>query len=315
MLRPVPFIFFIVAVFTIIINCSTHLQKTAAENNTIVDLLMVREIGPDVGSTRPLASPRDVAVNQLGDVFIADYGNDRIIKLDSTLELAGEFGGFGAGKNSLSGPASLALDNVSNVYVVDSGNARILRFDKRLNQISAQTGYTNEGVIEFGRPVSIAVSSQGDIYVGDDWRGACYKFDPFLNYILDFGTRGSAAEIGYPAAIHISTLNKIYVADSENGCIRVFDDFGLPLEVIGRGILEKPVGVFIDRNKGIWISDSQAGALCRFDGRGKETFRWTGPADRPLEGPAGLFITDKNEIYLVDSITNRLFILKPLIGK
>ena len=106
-------------------------------------------IGPSIGSTRRLAQPRDITANMVGEIYIADYGNDRIVKLDSALNFIGEVGGFGASDYSINGPVSLALDNVSNLYVVDSGNKRLLRFDRNLNFISEETGYTKGDKINF----------------------------------------------------------------------------------------------------------------------------------------------------------------------
>jgi sugar lactone lactonase YvrE len=85
-----------------------------------------------------LSFPMDVAADGAGNLYIADWGNNRIRKVssdgiittiagDGTLGYSGD-GGLGT-KASLSGPSALAVDSAGNVYVADQGNGaiRVLR--------------------------------------------------------------------------------------------------------------------------------------------------------------------------------------------
>jgi DNA-binding beta-propeller fold protein YncE len=308
-------VFILASAILLLTGCATHLGKTAVETKTISSIEPVKMIGPDIGATRPLSSPRDIAINQKGEIYIADYGNDRIVKLDSSFSFVGEFGGFGSSGASLSGPISVALDNVSNLYVVDSGNSRILRLDSRLNFISTESGYSKDSRYFFDRPISIALSARGDIYIGDTGSGDCYKLDPFFNYIFDFGSRNSTSEIGRPSAIAIGEGNQVFVADSENGRVTVFDDFGILLRSLGQDILSKPVALKADKNGLVWVIDSQTRQLYCFNIRGQLLFSWPGQNNIPLNSPAGFCLANSGLIYLTDLAANRIIILKPIFGK
>lgn len=272
-------------------------------------------IGPLIDNTRALSSPRAVAVNQVKDIFIADYGNDRIVKLDSTYAFVGEVGGFGSGDYALNGPLDIALDNVSNFYVIDSGNSRIVRFDRLLSYVSSADGFWNDKEVQFIRPLSVDVDDRGDIYVGDEGLGACYKLDQFFNYLFEFGGRDDIQSVYSPVAIDAPDNSKIYVADHDYGRVFVFDDYGMFRNSIGERILKQPTGVAVSTQSGIWVTDEQTGFLYCFDFNGREIFRWNGQGSYRLFKPAGLTIDNDGYIYIVDSQASRILITRPILGK
>ena len=59
-----------------------------------------------------------------GDVYISDWGNDRIQRYDTTGRLIEEFGGLPEG-DAIHRPAGLAVDGEGNIYVADWGNERV----------------------------------------------------------------------------------------------------------------------------------------------------------------------------------------------
>lgn len=307
-------IFFVHIAILIIAGCSPKPAVNYTESTTISDLEIINIIGPDIGSDRNLSSPRDIAINQRRELFIADYGNDRIVKLDSNFILLGESGGFGDIGNSLNGPLSLAIDNASNLYIVDSGNSRIVRLDSRLNFIAGQNSFIRDTKYYFDRPLCIALSIRGDIYISDNGAGECYKFDPFFNYMFNFGSRNSSSGIGRPVAIAVGGENQTYVADSENGVISVFDDFGILIRRIIDGNLIHPNALRIDSKGRIWVADNAARKLFCFSTSGKLLYKWPEKDSAFLISPAGFCFGPYGLIYLLDSTANRILILKPVYG-
>ena len=92
-----------------------------------------------------LRSPYDVAVDEAGNVYIADRWNSRIRKVDSTGTITTIAGtgrtSQGVGKDGFSGdggpaveahlnyPEGVAVDGAGNVYIADTGNHRIRKVD------------------------------------------------------------------------------------------------------------------------------------------------------------------------------------------
>lgn len=307
-------IFFVIISILILAGCSPKPAANYNETDAISGLQLVKYIGPDIDSERDLSSPRDIAINQKAELFIADYGNDRIIKLDSNYIYLGESGGFGDIGNSLNGPQSLAIDNASNLHIVDSGNSRIVRLDSRLNFIGAQNSFNKDDKYFFDRPLCIALSARGDIYIGDNGLGDCYKLDPFFNYIFDFGASNSSSGIGCPAAIAIGNGNQIYVADTENGIISVFDDFGILIRKISDRNIIHPNALRIDSKGRLWVADSAARKLFCLTPSGKILLSWPDDNSALLISPAGFCFAPNGFIYLLDSAANRILILKPVFG-
>ena len=90
-----------------------------------------------LGSTNPgqFYYPIDVAVDNAGDLYVADNGNNRIQELP-----AGRAATVSANWVTLGGPASgsapgqfynpfgVTLDNAGNLYVADTNNYRVQKF-------------------------------------------------------------------------------------------------------------------------------------------------------------------------------------------
>lgn len=71
-----------------------------------------------------------VAVGPKGNIFVADFYNNRIQKFTSDGRFLVAFGGNGNESGKLKFPTDMALDSTGNVYVVDFGNNRIVKFKK-----------------------------------------------------------------------------------------------------------------------------------------------------------------------------------------
>jgi streptogramin lyase len=90
----------------------------------------------DTGNSARFATPYDVAVDNQGNVYVADYGNNRIRKITESgvvTTLAGTSSGFVDGNGMVakfSGPTRLAIgyDNQS-LFVLDEGNNAVRRVD------------------------------------------------------------------------------------------------------------------------------------------------------------------------------------------
>jgi DNA-binding beta-propeller fold protein YncE len=120
-------------------------------------------------------NPADIFVDSQFNVWIADTGNNRIVKFDSEGNYLAEYGtADDAGK--LNAPEGIFISDKGDIWVADRGNGRLVR-------------YTPDGtfVAEFGKPDSklleedqvyqpskLVIDKRGYIYVlngGGDYRG------------------------------------------------------------------------------------------------------------------------------------------------
>ena len=77
-----------------------------------------------------LDMPWGVAVDELDDVYVADWRNDRVQKFNSDGEFIFQFGRSGSGKGQFNGPAGLAVDKDGDIYVAEPQNNRVQLFDQ-----------------------------------------------------------------------------------------------------------------------------------------------------------------------------------------
>ncbi|MFN0109952.1 MAG: SMP-30/gluconolactonase/LRE family protein [Blastocatellia bacterium] len=132
-----------------------------------------------------LNRPSGIAVNSIGDVFIADTNNHRIRRVSSgaigTVVTQGiprsgfEGDGGSATTARLNSPTAVAVDSGGNLYILDKGNNRIRRVVAATNIINTVIGNGEIGFSGDGGPATfaklslasaIAVNASG-VYVAD----------------------------------------------------------------------------------------------------------------------------------------------------
>ena len=140
-----------------------------------------------------LNSPADIAVDALGNVYIADTGNDRIRKVTVATgvitTIAGGFIGTGETnpdptKMQLVSPSGVFVDTAGNIYIADTGKHKI-------RMISATTG-----------AIRLVAGTGTDNFSGD-------------------GGAATAAQLNSPQRISVDGVGNIYIADTKNHRLRL----------------------------------------------------------------------------------------------
>ncbi len=121
--------------------------------------------------------PEAVAVDNAGDVYVADTYNNRIVELSPSGSVLEQWGSRGSGDGRFHSPTGIALDAAGNVYVVDSENNRVEVFDSS-GHFLEKWGERGIGPGEFSQPTAIAVDCNGDVYVADTNNNRVERFDP-----------------------------------------------------------------------------------------------------------------------------------------
>jgi ABC-type multidrug transport system ATPase subunit/sugar lactone lactonase YvrE len=73
--------------------------------------------------------PYDIAANDKGELFVAEYGAGRVSKFDLSGRLLGRHGTTGSDAGQFFTPWGIAHDGKSRVYVADTGNRRVVAIE------------------------------------------------------------------------------------------------------------------------------------------------------------------------------------------
>ncbi|MCB0072171.1 MAG: TIGR03663 family protein, partial [Caldilineaceae bacterium] len=138
--------------------------------------------------------PWGVAVDDAGQVYVADTWNGRIHVFDADGTFVRKWGYFNGTNGELGdpyalfGPRGIAVDGQGNLLVADTGNKRILQFTPA-GELVNQVG--GGGVIlgRFEEPTDVAVDPRdGAIYVADAWNQRIQKLGPDLAALAEWPT-------------------------------------------------------------------------------------------------------------------------------
>ncbi|MFC0080828.1 hypothetical protein ACFFRE_01480 [Aciditerrimonas ferrireducens] len=211
---------------------------------------------------RPMLSPKGIAVDDRGTVFVADSSGHRVwtITPQGSLELlAGGISGCedGQGRGArFRFPTGVAIGPDRTCYVADTGNDRIrlVRPDGRVETVAGSIYDWGDGegaLARFRRPESLIVDAEGVCYVADTGNNAIRRLDPDGGVTTIAGSPlggeadglGSEAGFRWPMGITIGDNAHLWVADHGNGSIRQVESTGRCTTALRCSGRRRPVAV------------------------------------------------------------------------
>ena len=195
-------------------------------------------VDPDGGGPLELGDgqfnePWGVAVDESGDIYVADTWNGRIQVFNAGGDFLRKWGHFNTTDGELGdpyamfGPRGLAIDAAGNVLIADTGNKRILRFTPTGDVVSQVGG---GGVIlgRFEEPTSVSVDrASGAVYVADNWNRRIQKLDAELAPSAEWPVPGwQSKEIYHKPYVAAAENGDLYITDPESYRVIVYDGAG-----------------------------------------------------------------------------------------
>jgi tripartite motif-containing protein 71 len=172
------------------------------------------------------ASVYGIAVDAIGNTFLADFDTAEIRKYNPGFGLLKKFGSAGSGNGQLGGVRSLAVGPNQKLYALEETNNRVQIFDLEGNY-TGKFGGPGSGNGQFNMPSGIAVGKDNKVYVADRDNHRVQIFDANGTYLGKFGKEGSFdGEFKSPRAVAVFTNGNIAVADHGNKRIQIFDADG-----------------------------------------------------------------------------------------
>jgi sugar lactone lactonase YvrE len=253
-----------------------------------------------------LNGPNSVAIDSSGNIYIADYTNNRIRKVTISTGFISTVAGTGTASYSGDGAAatSAKLDTPSGVAVDSSGNIYIAdRTNDRVRKVTISTGYIST-VAGNGSSCGSPTGGCGD------------------------GSAATSANLTSPNSVVLDSSGNIYIADSGDNRIReVTISTGNISTVAGNGTpgysgdggaatsaeIDGPNGAALDSSGNIYISDTQdrrirvvnpgTGHISTLAGNGTQGATGNGgPAiSAELDDPKQIAVDGLGNVYLADA--------------
>jgi sugar lactone lactonase YvrE len=236
-----------------------------------------------------LGGPAGIAIDAMGNIYIADNNNGRIRKVTTNGIIAtiagngngGYTGDGGQATNAeLDEPYYILLDAIGNLYISDTWNNVV----RKVNTLGVITTIAGNGY-------KAGTLSGG--YSGD-------------------GGQATAAELSHPEGLVVDAIGNIYISDYSNQRIRMVNTSGIITTIAGSGAagyngdgipattayLQSPVGVAFDASGNLYIADSDNNRIR------KVTIGGTADIEQQ--------VTNKNEqIIIYPNPNNGFFVIEP----
>ncbi|MEO7649658.1 MAG: hypothetical protein ABIZ80_04270, partial [Bryobacteraceae bacterium] len=264
--------------------CGPTTQATAASPVAITianGRTLFTFIDGTAGVNATLNSPRGLAVDSAGNLYIADTGTNRIRVLSasngtlSTVVGSGTAAGFSGdggipNRSLLSAPRVVAVNPTNgNLYIADqtqgvistaaSVSGRIRLVDLTNNVITSLNAplYGGDSASAdnalFNDIRGLGTDSAGNLIIVDTLNHRIRKVaaDGTISTIAGSGTSGNTGDTGpaitarlsNPNCVAVDAANSIYIADRSNNRIRKIDATGVITTVAGGGTLDTPSGI------------------------------------------------------------------------
>jgi sugar lactone lactonase YvrE len=212
--------------------------------------------------------PAGVAVDASGNLFIADYGNNRIREVikatGNIITVAGNGSTTDSGdgglatSGGLASPEALAVDASGNIFIAEYSN-RVREVVKATGNIitfagTGMAGYSGDGgpatAAMLASPYGVAVDASGNVFIADSNNNRIREVVQATGNIITIAGTGAAGSSGdggpataaklyAPDGLTVDANGDVFIADTYNFRIREVEQFnsGTIITIAGTGTL------------------------------------------------------------------------------
>ena len=258
--------------------------------------------------TAALNHPTAVALDAVGNLFIADRDNNRIRRVNASDGVITTV--FSTG---LSLPNGISVDSTGNLYIADTGNRRVVK---------VSTGGALTVLATGDLPVGVAADTAGSVYFAD--LGAASG----VGKIRKIDSAGAVTTVrdglASPRGLAVSKT-ALYFTEEDAQRVSKLDLASGTLTRLGAGVFSSPCGLALASNGTLWVSDvgrqqimlvDSAGKVTVAAGTGSAGFSGDGGAavNAKLNFPNGLALNSAGDLFIADLENFRIRRVKGIVA-
>ena len=212
-------------------------------------------------ATSAQISAQGVAVDLAGNIYIADWGNNRIRKVNTSgiiTTIAGN------GTSGISGDGGLAtaaevgqpycvfVDIAGNIYIPNGNRIRKINTSGIITTVvgTGNSGYSGDGgpatAATLNSPYGVFVDAAGNMYIGDTYNYCVRKVNSsgIISTIAGNGIEGfsgdgglaTSAKLNSPWGVCLDGAGNLFIADAFKSVVRMVSNSGIINTVVGDSI-------------------------------------------------------------------------------
>jgi len=237
----------------VLISDSMHDRVRSVDPGGTIHTIVGTGVAGFSGDTGPATAaqidfPTGLQFDAAGNLYVTDWGNNRIRKVDpagiiTTVAGNGDQSfnsdGLAATATALNRPTDVAFDAAGNMYIADTDNQRVRKVDAATGIVTtiAGTGVVGDSpdfipaitaALDF--PTDVAIDPSGNVLIADSRGNRIRRVSPngVIDTVIGTGAPGDAGDNGPPIAAKLLTplrINfmadgRLFIVDRDNSRIR-----------------------------------------------------------------------------------------------
>jgi sugar lactone lactonase YvrE len=245
-----------------------------------------------------LSGPELMAVDSLGNVYIADTANNQIVEV--TAGGVASVVSFPSLSPALSNPKAVAVDGAGDLYVADSSNSRVVKLSAGVASVVNTASLLSD-------PVGVAVDAAGDLYISDATNNDIVKM-PAGGSAAVLSISGLGTPLSQPFGLALDLAGNLYISDTGNIRIVKVTTGGVGSVYFTTGLVQ-PEGVAVDGLGNLYVADASNSIIEKDTPAGVFSIVSTGSFT--LSGPQGVAVSVWGAVYVADTVNNRIIEAQP----
>jgi len=293
------------AVGTVTASPSAAEAEVAAASPTSVAAPPIGEgviatLGQQGSGPGQFSSPRGLALDDQGNLYVADTGNQRVQVFDAEGQPL-----ISIADTRFEGPRYVAVDDIGRIYVADAAE-RVHVFDAKGAPVQS-FGQPGSLPNQFSQIADLVLDAAGDLYVVDSGNARVQKFNLLTGLLTTFGdTVAGVALLSRPQGIALDPEGNVYVGDSTSGRILKYASDGTLLNTLETGIGELR-DMTVDSQGYLYAADGAESVVYVVDLSGSTMTRL---GQGQLSDPWGIAVDADGRVYVSDTGHHRILVLE-----